>query len=34
MSMNQEKDMDKKTEYRIVSAEEADSFLEDAVWRV
>ena len=29
-----DKDMEQKTEYRIVSAEEADGFMEDAVWRV
>ena len=29
-----DKDMEQKTEYRIVSAEEAEGFLEDSVWRV
>ena len=28
------KDMERKTEYRIVSKEEAENFLEDSVWSV
>lgn len=29
-----DKDMELKTEYRIVGTDEADNFLEDAVWHV